>query len=795
MNKHALGVLEYSRVLDVLADRATSALGAARIRALEPRRDIEWMETEQRRVVAMRAVVTSESGWHPEPIPDLTVSLARLRALGSSWTGDELGRGAQLLRSSRITKEALGGTGAGAVVSAVLHPFVQPLVVAKRMEDDIERAIDPDGSVRDEASGALRRLRRELRGAQGELVQLLERAMAKLEPHQRVPDMSVTMRNGRYVIPVRREGRAAIGGIVHDESATRGTVFVEPPAAIEFGNRIRALEAEEREEVERILAELTESMRPLREQMVASLEALVALDMLYARARFAEELGCAPADFVPAHGGFRLRDARHPLLLARGGAVVPFDLEMAANERTLLLSGPNTGGKTVLLKAVGLISALAQSGIPAPVGAESRIPIFDDCFADIGDEQSIQASLSTFSAHLRNLGEILAGATAESLVLIDELGSGTDPAEGAALGGAILDALTARGVFTIATTHLGALKLLATENPGVVNGSLQFDSVALAPTYRLIKGIPGRSYGLSIARRLHLPEDVLQRAESRLSHGERDVAALLGDLQERERTLTAREEAVEFDSSRAAARLERMEARDLALRESERALERRAREDARRMLLEGRAEIERTVRELRETGAAATARDARRRVEELAATHAAEIDRIDALEKIDRPTRRAPAATGGVMAVGDTVEMETLDGRTGQIVELRNDQAIVAVGALKMTVPVSSLSTVSRAAERAAARTESYAALPDVDVSTEIDLRGMRVDEMELALQRALDAAIGADLHVMRIIHGKGTGALRERVDELLRADRRVKEHRPGAWNEGGTGVTIAELA
>jgi DNA mismatch repair protein MutS2 len=794
MNKHALGVLEFSRVLDVLADRATSALGAARIRALEPRRDAEWMETEQRRVVATRAVVSSENGWHSEPIPDLSVSLARLRAIGSSWTGEELGRGAQLLRSSRRTREALEGSGVSAVASAVLHPFVQPLVVAKRMEDEIERAIDPDGTVRDEASGALRRLRRELRGAQGELVQLLERAMAKLEPHQRVADMSVTVRNGRYVIPVRREGRVAIGGIVHDESATRGTVFVEPPAAIEFGNRIRALEAEERDEVERILAELTETIRPLREEMIASLEALVALDVLYARARFAEELGCAPADFVPAREGFALREARHPLLLAGGGPVVPFDLEMAAGERTLLLSGPNTGGKTVLLKAVGLISALAQAGIPAPVGTGSRIPIFDDCFADIGDEQSIQASLSTFSAHLRNLGEILANATAESLVLIDELGSGTDPAEGAALGAAILDALTSRGVFTIATTHLGALKLLATENAGVVNGSLQFDAVALAPTYRLIKGIPGRSYGLSIARRLKLPLDVLERAESRLSTGERDVAALLGDLQLRESGLAERERRVDFDASRAAARLERIEERDLSLREAERSLERRAREDARRLLLEGRAEIERTVSELREQGAASTARDARRRVEELAAIHAEEIERID---REDRPVRRAPAAAGGTMAVGDTVEMETMEGRRGRIVELRNDQAIVAVGALKMTVPVSTLSTTSRPAERATERTErteSYTALPDVDVSTEIDVRGMRVDEMELAVQRALDAAIGADLHVMRIIHGKGTGALRERVDELLRADRRVREHRVGAWNEGGTGVTVAEL-
>ena len=607
-----------------------------------------------------------------------------------------------LLRSSRLTKEALGGTGTGAVVSAVLHPFVQPLVVAKRMEDDIERAIDPDGTVRDEASGALRRLRRELRGAQGELVQLLERAMAKLEPHQRVPDMSVTMRNGRYVIPVRREGRAAVGGIVHDESATRGTVFVEPPAAIEFGNRIRALEAEEREEVERILAELTEAIRPLREEMVASLEALVALDVLYARARFAEELGCAPADFVPAHEGFALRvraasaaaraGRRRGAVRSRDGARASIRCSSRARTPAARRCCSRPWGSSPRSRSRASRRPLAPRAAFRSSTTASRTSATSSRFRRASPRSARTCAISArFSPARRR----------ESLVLIDELGSGTDPAEGAALGGAILDALTARGVFTIATTHLGALKLLATENAGVVNGSLQFDSVALAPTYRLIKGIPGRSYGLSIARRLHLPEDVLERAESRLSHGERDVAALLGDLQEREAKLAAREEAVEFDAARAAARLERIEERDLALRESERAHERRAREEARRMLLEGRAEIERAVRELREQGAAATAREARRRVEELAAEHAAEIDRIDAVERMDRPARRAPVgATGGAMAVGDTVEMETLDGRVGQIVELRNDQAVVAVGALKMTVPVSTLSAVSRATER-----------------------------------------------------------------------------------------------
>src|SRR5262245_13985247 len=366
--------------------------------------------------------------------------------------------------------------------------------------------------------------------------------MSRLEPHHRVADMSVTMRNGRYVIPVRKEGRAIAGGIVHDTSASGATLFVEPPAAVEFGNRMRELESDEIEEVERILLELTDEIRPRRDEMIATLSALVELDGLFARATYADRFACRPATLAPAREGFDIRNGRHPLLLAQGADVVPFDLAMAAPERTLLVSGPNTGGKTVLLKAIGLISALVQSGIPAPVGPESRIAIFDNAFADVGDEQSIEASLSTFSAHLKNLGEILRLATADSLVLIDELGSGTDPVEGAALGWAILETLTARGTMTIATTHLGTLKELASQVAGVVNASLQFDAVALAPTYRLIKGIPGRSYGISIARRLRLPEDVVQRAEERLPQQERDVAALIEQLEKREEGLTAREQ-------------------------------------------------------------------------------------------------------------------------------------------------------------------------------------------------------------------------------------------------------------
>ncbi|MDZ7630101.1 MAG: hypothetical protein U5K74_01780 [Gemmatimonadaceae bacterium] len=592
MNTHALAVLEFSRVLDVVADRASSALGAVAVRALRPRTDRDWLAAELARVQAMRAVISAEGGWTPEPVPDVRQALARLRLEGATLDGTQLTSIATLLRSSRRTQSALRDPRRPAMATAYLLPFAARLIAAPRDEEAIDRAIDGDGTVRDDASPALRRLRRELMGAQGELVRLLERIMSQLEPNHQVADMSVTVRNGRYVIPVKSHARAALGGIVHDSSGTGATVFIEPPAAVEFGNRIRELEADEQREVERILRELSDGVRPLQPAMLEAFAALVELDVLYARARYANEFACEPAELGEPSDGLQVRFGRHPLLLAKQAPVVPFDLVLLPDERTLLISGPNTGGKTVLLKALGLFCAMLQSGIPAPVGPESRLPIVDDCFADVGDEQSLEANLSTFSAHLVHQREILRGATARSLVLIDELGSGTDPLEGAALGGAILEALTHRGTLTVATTHLGALKELAADVPGVVNASLQFDAVKLAPTYRLLKGIPGRSYGLSIARRLDLPADVLDRAEQRVPQVERDVHKLLADLEARDETLAAREVQLERLVTDAELRTGALEARERTLREKERELERESRKAARAHLLEARQTIE-----------------------------------------------------------------------------------------------------------------------------------------------------------------------------------------------------------
>jgi len=791
MNAHALGVLEFARVRELVAGRAATGPGADRVRQLEPSSEPTWVEGEHSRVAAMRAVVDSEAGWRSEPIPDLEPVFSRLRLAGAALQATELRSVGQLLVSSRLTRNALKHGDRPPFALAILEPFGDALVVDHEAEKAIARVIADDGTVRDDASPALKRIRRELHDSEGKLVALLERVLGKLEAHQRVPDMSVTIRNGRYVIPVRREGRGAVGGIVHDSSHTGATLFVEPPAAIEACNRIRELEADELREVDRLLAELTDRVRPLANDLVATRDALAALDALYARARFAMDFRCAPVQLRVPGNGMALKGARHPLLLEQGIAVVPFDLSMDPGERTLLVSGPNTGGKTVLLKTIGLLSAMAQAGLPVPVGPGSAVVMYDEIFADVGDEQSIEASLSTFSAHLRNIADLLGHATPDSLVLLDELGSGTDPTEGAALGGAVIEALTRRGSTTIATTHLGALKELAGEVDGVVNASLQFDAERLAPTYLLTKGIPGRSYGLRIARRLGLPDEVLVRAEERVPQVERDVNALLESLEQRDDALRKLEAEVATSRAAAVETAHRLAEREDGLRKREVAFEREARQETRRYLLDARHEVERAIRELKHVAAAQAeeaAREARQHVERLAESQRARLAELDASEA----PSHGGGADAGSLSPGSLVRVHTMGGRIGHVIERREDGLLVALGNVKLTFPVEAISPAP--AQAVPSATPMRGDLPDEHVPTEIDLRGLRAMESEEVVLQALDAAIRADLKSLRIIHGKGTGALRERVTEMLKKDTRVRSFRMGAWNEGGAGVTVVDL-
>ncbi|HMU62990.1 MAG TPA: hypothetical protein PKA66_14500, partial [Gemmatimonadales bacterium] len=398
-----------------------------------------------------------------------------------------------------------------------------------------------DGQLLDGASPALAAARREVQSARARLIKKLETILRAAEGSG---DAGVTVRGGRYVIPVRRDARQRPAGIVHDESASHGTLFLEPTDAIELGNALREAESAEDRERLRVLRDLTEMLRPAWGDLRDGAEMCIRLDDLSARARYAAAVEGFRPEMLAAPAALAVVNGRHPLLLAAGEAVVPFDLALDATECTLVVSGPNTGGKTVLLKAVGLIAALAQSGIIPPLGAASQLPVFTRFFADIGDHQSLAANLSTFSAHLAALRTILTDADAATLVLLDEIGSGTDPAEGAALAAAALLSLTRRGTMTLATTHLGALKTLPERDPGIVNASLQFDAETIRPTYRFEKGVPGRSYGLAIASRLGIDPAVLAEAEADVPRAARTLDALLADAERRSRALEAAEAAL-----------------------------------------------------------------------------------------------------------------------------------------------------------------------------------------------------------------------------------------------------------
>jgi DNA mismatch repair protein MutS2 len=695
------------------------------------------------------------------------------------------------LGAARQTRVELGRIAEEAPLTAMLRVPVPEPALEKRLAESLDDA----GELLDSASPALLRARREVHAARERLVKKLETLLRGLDTAALGAGGAVTVRNGRYVIPVRRDARGRPDGIVHDESASAGTLFVEPSAAVELGNALRAAIAEAEREALRVLRELTERLRPHAEILRGAHAMCVAFDDLVARARYARSVEAAVPTVLPSGSGLVLVRARHPLLLARGVDVVPFDLELGDRERTLLISGPNTGGKTVLLKTVGLVALLVQSGIVPPVGAGCAVPVFAHIVADIGDHQSIAADLSTFSAHLATLRRVLDEADAATLVLIDEIGSGTDPAEGGALAAAALRALTRRGARTIATTHLGALKALAAQTEGIVNGSLQFDAERLAPTYRFEKGMPGRSYGLAIARRLGIAPDVLADAESRVSDAERTLDALLEAAESRIRQLSADQTALslqladaERETARLAAQAESQQAREMELRTREKDAERKARTEARRFLLEARERVDAALRVAETARDEQSARDARRMLEEAIKLEG------EALDATEEPAEVGVGA-GGSLTPGQRVRLAT--GSTGELLELRGDgKAVVMAGAMRLVVAADSLVAVAGSRESpVTSRGAHESRLTTHDSAPiEIDLRGLRGDEAESVTLAALDAAVLADNPYLRIIHGMGTGVVRETVRKVLAADRRVVKFDFAPRNQGGTGVTIAEF-
>jgi len=785
--------LEFADVLEVVAGFAAGPLGAESVRWRKPSTSASWIRGELGPVAELLALREKNEAIDVAAVPPLDTILDRLRLEGSVLEGTELVAIRSTLSAARAASGELRRVAREApLIAGWAVPLPEPAIDRR-----LAQALDESGEVLDTASPALQRARKEVQESRGRLIKKLEAVLRGLDARG---DASVTMRNGRYVIPVRRDARSRPDGIVHDESASAETLFLEPSAAIELGNSHRAALAEAEREVVRVLRDLTHALRPSVSLIRDAHTMCVALDDLIARARYAHTVRGQVPEIVDAGYELELREARHPLLLARGIAAVPFDLVLLPGERTVLISGPNAGGKTVLLKTAGLAAALVQCGIVPPIGAGSRFPIFGRMVADIGDHQSIAADLSTFTAHVSVLRDVLDRAGPGTLVLMDEIGSGTDPAEGAALAGAALRALTRLGAVTIATTHLGSLKALATQAGGIVNGSLQFDAERLAPTFRFVKGTPGRSYGLAIAKRLGIRSDVLTEAEGQISTVERSLDALLQVAEARERELAAAQADLaarlgdaERESARLSEQAERQAAREGTLKAREKDAERRARTEARRVMLEAREHVEAALRAAQSARGDEAGTRARRGLEEAIKREG------EVIEALERPDPAHPADAGAIQ-VGQRVRLGS--GSVGRVVETRPDgNAVVVSGSVKVVVATGELTLLTGrdgrdpGVERTGGRERREGRDGGGPAPTEVDLRGLRVDEAEGATLIALDAAIRSDQPSLRIIHGMGTGAVREAVRRLLASDKRVRKYAFAPRNQGGTGVTVAEFA
>ena len=782
-----LDILDFADALDAVAGFAAGPLGAESVRARRPVHELALIREE---LAAVGEILTLERvGAAPsvDPVPAAADQLARLRIPGSVLDGRALLVLRKVIAAARRTAGELKRVALDAPRAGALVVELPPTTIDRRLE----KSLDDEGQLLDAADPELGQARREVGQARQRLVKRLEGILRGLGD----AEGSVTLRNGRYVIPVRRDERKRPDGIVHDESASGTTLFIEPTAAIELGNAMREAELAEERVVQRVLRELTEELRAHHPSLDAAYHMCIRADDLSARARYAAKVDAHVPAVASAPAPLRVVKCRHPVLLARGVDVVPFDLTLDGAERTLLVSGPNTGGKTVLLKATGLVSALAACGIVPPVGDGTALPIFERIFADIGDHQSLQADLSTFSAHVATLRDILTAADDRTLVLLDEVGSGTDPAEGSALAAAVLLDLTRRGTLTLATTHMGALKDLATTSPGVVNGSLEFDIATLAPTFRFQKGVPGRSYGLAIARRLGLDPAVLAEAETLVPDEDRRLDALLAELEKKQLDVADREQALEalrFDLDNLQARLalqqHQQETLQGELKERAKNADRDAKREAREVLLEARKQVEAAIALARQAADEEKAKEARRVLEaEIQKGHMSQVASL----RNDHATRDLRLAT---FESGDEVRLPT--GQTATIESIRKDgRVVVRAGAAKLTVDAGTLEKLSGSEKRKEKRRQNiYASASAPAGPSEVDLRGMTGDEAQAVVEQAVDAAVLGERPLLRIIHGMGTGVVRERVQRVLKADRRVKAFAFAPPAQGGTGVTIAEF-
>lgn len=785
MKERTMRVLEFTKIRDMLTEKALTPLGAEKCQALVPSTNFqeisEWQEETEEALVVLTYV-----GGHPmASFSDVRPYLA-LCDKGATLSPKALLEIATLMRACRTARSALvterDNTPRLKEKASLLGSF-------RNLEDDITTAILSEDEIADKASNELANIRRHLRGATERIKERLNSMIRSSAYQKYLQDPILTMRNDRYVLPVKAEYRASVPGLVHDQSASGATLFIEPMAAVEMGNELKQWEAKEKQEIERILAALSAEVAPYAVQLKENLELLAELDFAFAKGLLSRDMsGVTPK--MNRDGFINIIRGRHPLIDRE--KVVPSNLWMGREFTTLIITGPNTGGKTVTLKTVGLFTLMAQAGLHVPADLGTELAVFQQVFADIGDEQSIEQSLSTFSGHMTNIVGIMNEVTADDLVLFDELGAGTDPTEGAALAQTILTALLRKQVRTLATTHYSELKAFALSTPGVENASVEFNVETLRPTYRLSIGVPGKSNAFEISRKLGLSEGLIDEAKKLLSTEDKRFEDVIANAEyhrqvaEKERKL-AEQAAAETTKLRDEAEFLRREME--AKRE---ASLRKAKDEARRILENARRESESVMRELKQmkksaaSGPDMQAAALRKRLE----------DGIDSLseglaqkaDRVDKPPK--------TLKVGDEVEILNLKTR-GVVLSAPDAKGEVQLqaGIVKLKAHISQLRLVKE--EPAKKQKSSFHAETGAMTRTvpmECDVRGMALDEAIPVVDQYLDEAVLASLTEVSIIHGKGTGVLRSGIQQHLRRHPHVKSFRLGVYGEGESGVTVVTL-
>jgi len=827
MDEKSLRILEFDKIRQRLIDLTSFPPGRELAQGHRPTTELDqaqlWLtETEE----AVRLISTG-TGLSLSGAGDLRPFLPRAAA-GASLAAEELLLVAQTLR---VTRRLQGHLEEKADLVPQLVALGRALRVPDGLEEEIFRCLDEEGMVKDEASPELARLRREKKTLLGRLRDKLDSLLHSPEIRPYLQEVLITQRGDRYVVPVKQEFKNMVPGLIHDQSASGATVFIEPMAVVELNNALRQVELKEREEIRRILLRLSGLVGSHGPDLAHDMEVLGKIDLIAARGRLALEMR-ASRPHLQAGGWLELHRARHPLLR---GEVVPIDVELGRSFRTLVITGPNTGGKTVTLKTIGLLTLMAQAGFFIPAEAPSRLPVFGQVFADIGDEQSIEQSLSTFSSHMGNLVRIVeaaatggqsadeepghsaegephqsaddepgrtgaAGArgrfsgSALTLALLDELGAGTDPTEGAALAMAILEFLHGHGVWTVATTHYSELKTFAYSRPGVKNASVEFDSLTLRPTYRLIVGLPGRSNAFEISQRLGLRQEVIERARQFLTQEEIKVEDLLAQI-ERDRAAAERERQEMSRLKEEAARVKtQYEERWKELREKEKAILEKARWESREVLRRAKAELKEIIENVRRETQEGEAREKERAITRAREALARLGEKVGVEAEVVAPApTSAPLTT---VSPGQPVYVTSLELEGRVLAAPEGEEVLVQAGLLKVKVKLGDLRAV-REEKVVLPKGDNASRLGTgkaLEVSTELDLRGLTAAEAIEKTDKFLDDAFLAGAAKVRLIHGKGTGALRRAITEFLRNHPHVRSQRLGLYGEGGEGVTIVEL-